>query len=86
MIALLVYFRANLTRPVSRAVAGALAAVFTTVTAAAAILHLTAVIDVVTMSTYINILVVVNTIVMLVLLNIEYGRAKKENMKERLFL
>ena len=85
MIALLVYFRANLTRPVSRAVAGALAAVFTTVTAAAAILHLTAVIDVVTMSTYINILVVVNTIVMLVLLNIEYGRAKKENMKERLF-
>ena len=85
MIALLVYFRANLTRPVSRAVAGALAAVFTTVTAAAAILHLTAVIDVVTMSTYINILVVVNTIVMLFLLNIEYGRAKKENMKERLF-
>ena len=85
MIALIIYFRSNLTRPVPRAVAGALAAGYSAVTAAAAILHLTAVVDVVTMGIYINFLIAANTVVMLVLLNIEYGRARKENMKERLF-
>lgn len=85
MIALIIYFRSNLTRPVPRAVAGALAAGYSAVTAAATILHLTAVVDVVTMGIYINFLIAANTVVMLVLLNIEYGRARKENMKERLF-
>jgi len=85
MIALIVYFRSNLTRPISRAVAGAMAAGYAAVTTAAAILHLTAVVDVVTMGTYINFLIAVNTVVMLIFLNIEYGRARKENMKERLF-
>ena len=85
MVALIIYFRSNLTRPVLRAVACAMAAGYSAVTAAAAILHLTAVADVVTMGTYINFLIAVITVVMLVLLNIEYGRARKENMKERLF-
>lgn len=53
MVALIIYFRSNLTRPVLRAVACAMAAGYSAVTAAAAILHLTAVADVVTMGTYI---------------------------------
>ena len=85
MISMIVYFRSNLTLPVSRAVAGAMAAGFAAVTAATAILHLTAVADIITIGTYVNFLIAVNTVVMLVMLNMEYGRAKKENMKERMF-
>ncbi|MBO6108907.1 MAG: histidine kinase [Eubacterium sp.] len=84
MIALLIYFRSNLTHRVSRIVSGVMIIILTVMTAAATILHLTAVYDIVAFGFYFNMVTLINTILMIVLAVIEIKAAGKESVRDRI--
>ena len=81
IITLIIYFRANLSHPASRAAAGLMAAGFALITAASAVLHLTTVCDVIRTGVYVNIIIAVDSVIMIFLLNKELRSAGKQDLR-----
>lgn len=67
-VSLTVYFRSNLSRPISKAVSGILAAVVVIAVGTAAVLHLSAAADMIVTSTYVNIIIGITAIAFMILL------------------
>ena len=67
-VSLTVYFRSNLSRPISKAVSGILAAAVVIAVGTAAVLQLSAAADMIVTSTYVNIIIGITAIAFMILL------------------
>ena len=81
VISLLVYIRSNLTLDLSRIISGVITVGFTAATILTAVLHFTAVADMIVTGTYMNILMALNAAVMVLLLTAELCSAPKKELK-----